>query len=660
MILFSPGTLGQSYEGEISYAMEDFEITQRCGHDFIHLEGEHQITVAGAPCLPVDRIDVALPVDAKVLSVRVLEKTSMELDGIYNVMPCSKPLCISEPPPEDPLKKDPGIYEEDAYYPSTMVEQFHSWDLFGQDFVTLEIHPLQFNPVTGKLVLHNWMRFEVTWQEAASPVRETFNFSKKQFDICNRRLREIPVNPEDVETLPAYVPTRDSPLKPGQYEYVIITIPVNTWHMHFEKYADWRNQMGIPTTIVSTDWIYDNYPDTGDPLNCAPGKIRNFIIDANTTWGTVYFLIGGDAGYVPPHSIYLPSLTGIGLDLVPNDSFYSDIDDDWKCEVFVGRTCVRSYADIYRFREKVLNYEKSPPPEYGNTAFFMGFDLDPGTPGEETKEIIYDKWIPRHVDFTCEYDSEPGPHMADAFERLHEGQNLVNHIDHGSTYVMGVGLLKHDEYMHIGHAASFMNGTRYFNIFSIGCLCARFIESCIAEDFLWDDQGAVTFVGNTSFGGYMWGNPHAASFKFDSLWYKAIFNHGFYRAGEALASCKNEYDVIVGYEVDEYLFTGLILLGDPALHLWSADPGDLKVFCRPSVKIGPQYFPITVKSTIGKGVEDALVCIMNGREVYSVETTDASGKARLYIHPADPGEMTVTVTARNFRYHEGVVSIISR
>jgi hypothetical protein len=658
LLMAAPMSLAQSYRGEVAYSLDDLILSQRCGYDFVRIQGVQQSTAAGAPCLPSDRIHVAVPPEATAFTVRLLDKTSIELDGKYEVMPCSDPICLSSPPPEDPLKKDPAVYGQEADYPGRLVEVFHSWDLLGQDFVTLAVHPVQFNPVTGKLVLHTRLRFEVTWREAPGSVRPTYNFSRKLVAQHNRRLKTIPVNPEDVAPLPAYKPHGRSPLKPGQFECVVITIPDMHWLLEFEPYVQWRTQMGMPAKIVDVDWIYANYPDAGDPYNVLQGRIRNFIIDAHATWGAMYFLLGGDAGFVPCHLSWEPSLIGFGLDLVANDTYYADFDDDWKCEVYVGRSCSRNHADVHRFVNKVLTYEKSPPAEYGNKVFFMGFDLDQDTHGEDVKKFIYDSWIPPGANYERSYDSSPGRHMANCLALLDEGQNLVNHIDHGSDYQMGAGWLNHGEWMHSGHAQFCKNGTKYFNIHSIGCYCAHFIGNCIAEYFVWDDQGAITFVGNSAYGGYMYGAPLAYSGKFDHLWYKAIYEHGGYRAGEALASCKNEYEVSVGYEVDEYLFKGLTLLGDPALHLWIFDPEALDVRYRSPIGLGPRQFQVIVKDFTGSPVEGALVCAANGREVYSVETTDAAGRASLFINATGECEMKVTVTARNHRHHEGVVPIV--
>jgi peptidase C25-like protein/type IX secretion system substrate protein len=75
-------------------------------------------------------------------------------------------------------------------------------------------------------------------------------------------------------------------------EYVIITSDARL--TAFDNYVTAKNGQSIPTRVFSTDDIEANYTgvDTQE-------KIRNFIIDAYTTWSISYVLLGGDEYVVP-------------------------------------------------------------------------------------------------------------------------------------------------------------------------------------------------------------------------------------------------------------------------------------------------------------------------------------------------------------------------
>jgi hypothetical protein len=652
----TPFLPAQSYEGELSYSVQDIKFEERSGFDFLYMKGAGYIPDPGKPCLPCMKINVALPSGADPLNVKVLETETELIEGNYDVMPCAKPLRFSDVPLDDPYWKDPETYHLNAYYPQQSVELCNKWDLAGQEFVTLMVYPVHYNPALEKLRVDRKIRFEVTWEEQGLQAQETYNFSPRIKSYYRDLLRKMAVNPEAVKEPSSREKSSSragSPLGFGHYDYVIL-VPDKHWHYFFQKLADWRTQMGMRACLVDLNWIYANYPDNGNPTTSLQDRIRNFIIDANATWGSLYFLLGGDAAYVPYHTRVMLD------DLIPNDTYYADFDDDKVCEVYVGRACVNNDSQVAFFVNKVLNYEKAPPRDYGRRAFFMGFILDGITTGEDTKDSIHEDWFPDSMVLQTEYDSEPGAHKSDVLDYLNKGPNLVNHIDHATPYRMGVGSRKHDDWLDVvePECTSFSNGTRYFNIYSIGCLTARFTTPlCYVEELLRDKYGAITHVGNTSYGWYYQGNPYSLSGWYDICWWQALHDLEAYRAGETLAISKNLGFQPLHPPCSYYLFTGLILLGDPGLHLWTAEPCYLDVLYRSVISTGPQNFIIKVKTDQGVPVEGALACLMNGREVYAVGTTDASGLAKIYINPMKEWPITVTVTGRNCRCHEGTVEV---
>jgi len=114
----------------------------------------------------------------------------------------------------------------------------------------------------------------------------------------------------------------------------------------------------------------------------------------------------------------------------PSDQYYSDFDDDWFHEVFVGRVSVGNTTEINTFINKVLKYEKDPPrTDYPLDVLLIGMDLDTYTLGEDLKEYI-NSYIPERFNVTKVYDSDPGYHRTPIINALNAGQNLVNHADH--------------------------------------------------------------------------------------------------------------------------------------------------------------------------------------------------------------------------------------
>ncbi len=631
----------QEIQGQLSFSPEDLKFETRSGFDLVSFFNADYTLQVGAPHLPQKHIDIAIPTDAEVLAVNVLGKEMVEIAGSYNLMPNAGPVQCSAPAPVDPFVKDPAVYGKDALYPGTIAEAIATWDYVGQDFVTLSIYPVQYNPSSQKIYLVTHLEFEVVYREAALPYRETYNFSEKVRNFFNDMLKSMAFNPIDVDPIPQYIAPAMAGLTPGNFEYVIIT--TTTFESAFQPLADWRTQMGIPATTVDKIWIYANYSGANNQE-----KIRNFLIDANTTWGSIYFLLGGDTSYIPYH---LKNINGTNI---PNDTYDSDYDDDWKCELFVGRACVNTTAQVSTFVNKVLTYEKNPPDNYGNKVFFMGFDLDSSTPTEKIKQNIKDSWVSPNALFVREWDSEAGGHETDVKTYMNQGQHLVNHSDHADTDLIGVGSIHHNTYITGTEAKNFTNGTKYSNFYTIGCWAGNYPSSCWGEKFVRDDQGGITFVGNSRYGWYQPGAYASYSLKYDHKWWEVLYSFNFYNAGITLAKSLNKY-----YPFDstcKYIFTELNLFGDPALHLWTDNPTDPTVLHDISISLGSQTFQVTVTDG-ANGIEEALVCVMKGTEVYAYGTTDATGTVVLSIDPATTGTMTVTATAENFKYYEGSVDV---
>lgn len=640
LCLMTANLFADSYQGKAE--IPDLTITTASGFHVIELEGGAYLPAAGAPSIPFLQINVAVPPLVSVDGVRVKGTEIVELDGKYDVMPMAQARCISDPPEGNPLVKG-EVYGMNESYPGHFAETAGTWDLAGQEFVVVHLYPVQYNPVTKKISFARTIDFEVLYTPDTGAVRETYNFSESVRRHYRGRLEEAAFNPEDLSGIPAYVPSARSNLDPGDYEYVIIT------HLYFGTYfkdlVDWRTKMGMPAKIVDYNWIFMTYPGAS-----IPDKIRAFVKDANATWGTLYFMLGGDTGYVAYH-VWEPS-----GDAIPNDTFYADFDDDWKYEVYVGRAPINDQNQITRFVDKVLTYEKTPPANYGSNVFFMGFDLDSSTPSENCKKEIKDKWIPPSTLFAQEYDSEPGGHTGDVIAYMNYGYNLINHIDHCGTAYIGIGYTNHGTGFDGTQATNFTNGNRYGNFYTLGCWPGNYPDTCWGELYVRDDQGGVTFTGNSRSGWYNPGNTQTLSHMYERKWWEALYYNNAYRAGETLARSLNKfYPINYTYK---YVYQELNLIGDPGLHLWTAEPSNLAVTHPGAIYTGSQSMSVNITSG-GANVFGALVCLMKDGEVYERGLTGPTGTVFLNIDPITAGTMSVTATAQDCKCYEGTVDVAS-
>jgi hypothetical protein len=626
------------------------------GFDTVHLADGDSTHLPGRPSVPGRTVRVALPAGMQVTGARVARLQTVELPGEYTLLPAQAPRPLADrAQPNGFVPPDRSVYASREPYPGKWVELLHQTDLAGQSMAVLRIHPLQYTPAERRLTLAAAMEIVIEGMDgyvcgdylpAAASARTRASYK--------RMLAASVVNPEDVALAePSASPTISRGVAPGQYEYVIIT--QDAWVNEWQPLADWRTQKGSPATIVTTEWIYSDGGYAGSDLE----KVRGFVQDAHANWGATYFLLGGDTNVIPYHvrTITVPTYGAFEL---PNDTYYADYDDDWSCEVHVGRYSARTAAAISNFVTKIFAYERNPPmTNYVTTAAFFGFDIS--TPGDQhgeiSKEFIRGLHLPSSWTIDTEYDSEPGAHKADVLAYLNQGHHLVNHHDHCNQNSMGAGWISHGDLMYTSDINSLTNGDRQSIAFAVGCYPAHTpTVTSIGEAFVLNPTGGgVAFMGNSSYG---WGgsteDPDWYTVRQDRYFYRALFDEGYERLGECFTRLKNDaFDPYDPYNLNKFCFTQLHLLGDPELVIWTEDPQALSVVHGDRLGTGGMNnLPVHVASG-GSPVQGATICLWKGDEVYEVGQTGASGTVIFQFAAATAGTLRVTVTAHNYLPYEG-------
>ncbi len=640
-VLILPAS-ADDYSGQVRYSTSDLSYSQKAGFDVIEMTGAGTMTVVGCPALPCTEVNVALPDGAGVIGVNLIDAEYVELAGLFDVIPAARPRRISNPATGNVLVKNQVVYGTDALFPGRLMEKMSQWELVGQEFVTVRIFPVQYNPVTGKAFLATKATFEVVYDIDPHAVRSTYNFSDRVRDHYTRRLENLALNPEAVE-LPLWNGNASRALSPGDYEYVIIT--TSSFEDDWGTLTDHYTKIGLPAKVVTTDWIYSNFSGSTNQA-----EIRNFVIDAHSTWGTIYFLLGGDSGKVPYHT------KSLGGDNIPNDTYYADYDADYRVEVYLGRASVDTTSQISTFVSKVMDYMTGPPSGFGEEVFQGGFDFDSYTDGEDLMIYIDNNYVPSWADYDREYDSESGSHKSDFKGYINSGHSVTNHADHCNYNVLGVGSYNHGDHLYNSDASGFNNSGRAGIFYTLGCWPGAFEKNeCWGEALVQNSGGgAISFVGNTRYGWYTQGSTNTYSCRYDKKFFKALWTNDYYRAGETLGESKNDY--FPGDTTYKYVFTELTLLGDPGMAIWTDVPGTLSCTYSTTIDPGSQSYNVNVKSG-GSNLSGALVCVYKGSQVYDRATTGGAGNATFTINPTDGGTMYVTVSAQNEKVHFGSCTV---
>ena len=593
----------------------------------------------GTPTLPSRTLQIAIPATTTITAVHILAATTQPLPGTYTLPAMQPPQTTDTTPtpiniPSTTIPSDP--------YPATPIQLQGESDLYGQGLTTLLFTPLQYHATTHTITVIT----SLTIQLIGTPGRHPGDYlpphvtAAKYHDFLTQ-VQGMVINPTDVHLQTDPQPHHTG-VPAGDYDYVIIT--KQDWVSAFQPLADWKTQKGVPATIVTTEWIYNNGGYSGSNIQ----KIKAFVQDAASTWGATFFLLGGDTDTIPYKST---TFSGVDSDPVPNDTYYADYDNDWTCEVNVGRASVTGTGTgngkIGTFINKVLTYEQNPPSSYPKKAAMFGMDLDSWTEAEQCKISIDDNYIPSSWTMTNVYDSDSGNHKTNAIAAMNAGQNLINHADHSNTDVMGIGYVNHDYLLETSDMDGLTNGNKQSILYSMGCDPAAYDTSnCIAEHFVRNQNGGgLAFIGNSRYGWYEYSTYDTLSMGFDQAFFHSLFTENYYHLGQAFTDHKN--DEVYNDDYYHYIYTELTLLGDPELPIWTDNPSTLTVTHPSTLPTGSSSFTVHVTSG-SNPVNQALVCLWKGTEVYLTATTNSQGNATFTPTPTTIGTMNVTVTKQNY------------
>ncbi len=641
----------------IGFSQSQIKFTKLDEYDVVRMTDVSVLSDLGRPVLPAKNVRIALPSGTRATHIEVRSSNTVTIPGTFYVMPGQPPRPMLQNHVPQTVEPDNDVYNADAAYPGRLAALEHQANLAGQQMAMITVYPLQYEPAKRKLTLHTHVELIVHCAPMTAAddlfVEQYRTFTERQRGLYQDMLATMVINPEAVRI----DPHMDGPaplVPPGQYEHVIVT--TTALKPYFQPIVDWHMRKGIRDTIITTDWIYANYSGSADTT-----KIREFVIDAHTNWGTMYFIMGGEGSDVPYGERHYYG--GYPDQIAPSGQFYSDFDDDWVHEVYVGRVSGTTESEINIFINKLLKYEKNPPvSNYPTEALLTAFDLDDTTSAELLKDSI-ETFFPGYFTIHKVYDSHGGNHEDSVKYYLNMGNNLVNHMDHSGKTGMGTGYHHHGWILGSSEVDNLNNDDELSIITTGGCEPAAFdYDDCIGEHFvIYNDlQAAVAFIGNSRHGWYYGGDPYSLSSEIDLWFYHGLFTQGTDDLGKALIYAKHQF--ATPNDWDKACEWNVNLLGDPAMPIWTDIPAVLLVSHDTIVPDGTTDFTVTVTEDDGiTPVENALVCCYVPSQtppMHVTDYTDASGTAVLGVSPTTPDDtMYVTVTEYNYLPYEGYAVI---
>ena len=666
--------------------------TEADGLARLTVHGLSSISAPGEPDLPVRLIRFVIPPDSRVQDVTITLLTEQELPGAHRVAPAMLETPIGETPIA--VAPDPRIYGSDALYPPSRVRYLGDGFLGGYRIASVAVYPLQYAPRSGRLVLAPDIAVELALGPGVDTAEPRLRLSAASHELYRSLVSRLVVNPEDLKgaiVRPADVVEEVGPLgfdprytpslEGSPVEYVIVTS--DEFQTRFQMLADWKTKKGLPAVVRTVSWIEANYPGGCDTAE----RIRLFLKDAYASWGTTYVLLGGDTDVVPIRYIWSGYYGG---DHIPTDLYYSDLDGTWNddgdgtmgeayvnasspgdscdlySDVFVGRASVANAIEAETFVSKALAYERTADSLFAARDLYMAevifpYDWQPGTAiamdgaGDIVEPTL--PLVPSDVHASLLYQNyEPYPQSypltrVAAIDSLNAGYAIATHAGHANKDVLRTSF---EQYVTMQDVDALHNGLdRCGFIWMLNCATASVEYDCIAEHLLNDPDGGASAV----FGPSRYAFPWAVA-RYYYEWFEALYALGSDEAGVTCAAAKAPYVPQSRYDnTDRWTQMSYLYLGDPDAPLRTAGLSPLTVLHEGSVPLGATELVVSVGNPAP--VDNALVCVMKGDEVYATGRTDASGAVTLAFTPRTTGTMTIAATARNCYPYEGTVEVLA-
>jgi len=629
----------------------------------------------GSPAVPVKYVNILVPFNAKITGLNVTGSTATVLTGSFNPLPVQSQVPLNGQAAPEFVAADPLFYQAKGDYPGKLarIKGAAAWG--EHQIATVEIMPLQYNSSLSRLTLYTSVSFEIEYVlknnavipvKRRSPLAQSLVENQVKTAIANKTdFARLAVPPKIIinEAL-AKSPASESPSPVGSpVDYVIITS--EELAPYFRKLADWKNQKGIYTAVKTTSWIAANY--RGSDLQ---EKIRHFIQDAWTNWGTVMVLLGGDTSVIPVRYIiwltypqYIPDLR------IPSDLYYSDIADtsstggsyhydfdsnhdgqygdvlggdviDLQADLLLGRAPVTTAEQAQTFVDKVLAYEKNPPSGFGSSFLMLadgGFAWSPESVNDSPLKIdapwidSYELYRPAADSVSFTWAGDKDLYTGSALAELNKGYNLIYHFDHGGHYQLGAGVTSGGGWLYRPDADRLLNIGRSSVVITPACDANSFDYDCFAEHLLNNPKGgAVSFIGNSRIG---WGYQGYLCQEF----FTAIFHNRQLMLGQAFAAMHHYHDT--------YSLFSMNLMGDPSMQVWSAEPRSITVGHPSRLTVADSLITVDIDGPASGGPVQVTVYKQN--EILSRASASVPSSVTLPASALTEGQILVTVTGPN-------------
>ena len=642
--------------------------------------------------MPVQKQKIIIPSDKEIVKIEIIEVKEKELDGTFNIYPAQEPYIpdYGTPPFIQPKK---AIYDKNEYYPKDIIISTGTGYMAGNHLCYLDIYPIQYNPVTKKLKIFSYIKFRLEYGTSKEEFKTSKVLSKSSYDYLTNHIKKIVLNPNEVKqysTLNYIEDIKDIQLKSAPVDpeilgidYIIITN--EELAPGFQEISDWKIKKGLPTKIITTEWISQNF--SGSDI---PERIRNFIQYAFQNWGTIWFIIGGDTNVVPIRYAWISHFNHWQLlnirpygEFIPTDMYYACLDGNWNADgdatfgeanwdrenngsfqqsgsnidivdrtydVFVGRIPIKNINQLTNYKEKYFEYINKNSSGNENNILLFSANSDGiycslmNTVGNCFPSYTFIKKL-----YECAGSNTTNcGTKQDVLNELNAVNGTNYHIICGYGHGGNKGFEACDASILSHEIDNLQNTDKSEILYNNHCNTMMWDKDCIGEHFINSSNGGVVYIGNTRFG---WtGDPT----KYNDNFISNIYNNGLVNIGEAFFEAKG-----IGSSVDgtsRWGFFALNISSDPEMPVWTNTPQILNVSVSPTTIVSGENTIVVTINNLPSG-KTATICLQKGDEGYATQTVTSNGSYNFTFTPHTSGQINVTVTAHNFKPYESTITV---
>ncbi|RKX69422.1 hypothetical protein DRP53_08205 [candidate division WOR-3 bacterium] len=575
----------------------------------------------GLPQVPTVPGVIAIP-DHSQPEVEVVDASYVDIPNIL-LKPC-------QPPTTDmgetyPFTIDEQVYRTDRFFPEHRAELLYTgyWrDLYT---TTVKVLPIAYNPKMKTLRIYQKLTLRVKYDGS---------FPTKIIEPDFARLYRALI--KNYRFLPILEGRTDE--KGCQYLVICNSAYTST----IQPLVDWHHKQGLDVRVISKSSF--SAAEIKDSIQ----KEYNSHTPAKLKW----VLLVGDVNRVPTY-------TGWGVPC--SDVWYVDFDLNYRAEVAIGRLSCDNTSDLTNQINKTLKFMKDPE---------MGTWLEKSVLVAHKEQYPYKYSQCKRQIFTYDYGfykytmdtlmgAKSGVSNTSVTNAINEGRVIVNYRGHGDATIWW-RWNNYNQNWSTTDVMNLNNGNKTPIVLNICCVSGRIsVEDCLNEVWLEKYPGGAVASWAASDPSYTTPN-HALDKAFywafgDNTSHGTPYQPPMWDIGWA-GNFADFYMVNYGGGGGSTNYKMYLWCGDPALEVWRGQPSDPVVTHPTEIPTGNQNFTVTVSDSKAP-IEDALVCVWKGNEVYEYGWTDASGQVTFQINPQTAGTMWVTASPHNFKPYEGTCQV---